>query len=70
MKTIAEQVRQFLALSGVTGYRLSKEAGLHRAYVWKLCNGVQKDTFFARADALHKAMRRIDPAAAEKAMSE
>lgn len=68
MKTIAEQIEQFLALSGVTGYRLSKEAGLHRAYVWKLCNGVQKDVFSAKATALREAMYRLNPEAAEKAL--
>lgn len=68
MKTLREQIEQFLVLAGVTGYRLSKEAGLHRAYVWKLCNGVQQDVFSAKATALRKAMYRINPDAAEKAL--
>ena len=68
MKTISEEIRLFLALSGITGYRLSKEAGLHRAYVWKLCKGVQKDIFSFKATALREAMYRLDAEAAEKAM--
>ena len=69
MKTIAEEIEIFLRESGVTEYRLAKEAGLHRVVIWRICNGGQKDILLAKAKIIYAAMRRIDAAAADKALA-
>lgn len=68
MKNIREQVSIFLAESGVSAYRLAKEAGVTRATLHYLLSGKQRDVCTKTAYALHSAMREINSAAADKAI--
>jgi hypothetical protein len=70
MKTIRENIDIFVSVSGISRYSLAKEAGVNLVYLTRLKNGQQQDIFSSRADALRAAMRRLDPAAAEKALDD
>lgn len=70
MKTIRENIDIFVEASGISRYSLAKEAGVNLVYLTRLKNGQQQDLFSARADAIRAAMRRLDPAAAEKALAD
>lgn len=67
MKEIREQVSIFLAESGVSAYRLAKEAGVARSTLHYLLTGKQHDVCTKTAHALYTAMREINPEAATKA---
>jgi transcriptional regulator with XRE-family HTH domain len=69
MKTIHEQVELFLSMTGLTSYRLAKEAGLAKSYVSRLKNGRQRNAYSKNADALRAAMKRLDPEAANKVLA-
>lgn len=69
MKTIQEQIEQFLSATGLTSYRLAKEAGLNKSYVSRLKNGRQRNAYSKNADALRAAMRRLDPEKAEEVLA-
>lgn len=68
MKEIREQVSIFLAESGVSAYRLAKEAGVTRTTLSYLLSGKQSDVCMKTAYALYEAMRVINSEAAEKAL--
>ena len=68
MKTIQEQIEQFLTATGMSSYRLAKEAGLAKSYVSRLKNGRQRHAYSKNADALRAAMRRLDPEQAAKVL--
>ena len=70
MKTIRENIDIFVRASGISRYSLAKEAGVNLVYLTRLKNGQQQDILSSRADALRSAMRRLDPVAAEKALSD
>lgn len=69
MKTIQEQIEQFLTATGLSSYRLAKEAGLNKSYVSRLKNGRQRNAYSKNADALREAMKRIDPEVAERVLA-
>jgi transcriptional regulator with XRE-family HTH domain len=69
MKTIQEQIAQFLAETGLSAYRLAKEAGLNRSYVSRLKNGRQRNAYSKNADALRLAMKNLDPETARKVLA-
>lgn len=68
MKTIKEQIIEFVSLTGVSFYRLSKEAGISRAYISRIMNGGQRSMYSSNVDKIHKAMLAIDEQAAKKVM--
>jgi len=70
MKTIRENIDIFVRESGISRYSLAKEADVNLVYLTRLKNGQQQDIMSTRADALRAAMRRLDPAAAEKALED
>ena len=70
MKTIGEQINIFLAESGLKATELSKASGVHDVCICRLRSGKQKDTYSGRADVVRSAMRRLDPAAAAKALAD
>ncbi len=70
MKTIKEQIDCFVEESGCSRYQLSKEANVTEVALSKIKNGKQADVTLSTAKALYDAMRRLDPAAAEKALAE
>jgi predicted transcriptional regulator len=70
MKTLKEQIEQFVGESGVTRYRIAKEAGVTEVLLSRIKNGTQKDAMSSKVTAIHAAMRRMDPAAAAKALED
>ena len=68
MKTIGEQINQFLAEARLPAIRLSEASGIKNAYISRLRRGKQKDIFSTKADALRSAMYRLNPDAARKAL--
>jgi predicted transcriptional regulator len=68
MKTFQDQLSIFLELSSVTAYRLSKISGVPRSTLSKMLAGKQNDARMSTVNALHEAMRNIDPIAAKKAI--
>lgn len=70
MKTISQQIQDFLSLSGKRAAELSRVSGIHPVYISKLKNGTHKDTCSRYADKLRAAMVIIDPVAAKAALEE
>ena len=68
MKTIQDQLSIFLELSSVTAYRLSKISGVPRSTLSRMLSGKQLDACMSTVNALHEAMKNIDPIAAKKAI--
>lgn len=65
MKTIREQINEFLAMAQVPASKLAKESGVQDVFISRLRSGAQKDTLSRRVDAIRDAMQRIDAEAAK-----
>lgn len=70
MKTLKEQIELFVQLSGQTRYRIAKEAGVTEVLLSRIRHDKQGDIMLSKAIAIHAAMRRLDPVAAEKALAD
>lgn len=68
MKTLKDQIQDFLRLSGTRQSHLSYEAGLPPAYICRLLKDVRKDMLSENVNKIRAAMMRINPAAAKLAM--
>ena len=68
MKHIREQIKIFLAESGISQRQLALQSGVNVTYINRLIRGKQSDVYSSSADALRMAMQTLNPNAAQKAM--
>ena len=63
MNTLAQDLKNFLAATGIRQYRIAEEAGVSTATINRLVKGVQEDMRLKTARSIRRAMRNLRKAA-------